>query len=268
MARAGAGRLHAPVHRPQPDARGRLRDRGPARDARRHRVPDPVLRRRRSTRSRPRPACARSGGGAARRGLRARAARRALRARRRLDGERRSRGRRSRPGRAGARATASCRREVTAGRGDDAALEAAPACATASATALELAGARRRRAWPARCAGAARAAARGVARADPRGGRRSCRGSRGSSRSSRARGSRSGLLVEERARAGAGRDVLPVRGPRLQRRGGQEPDRQRRPRADLARRPPGRARRRADGDPAERRSRWSRRSTGSGRSRC
>ena len=51
---------------------------------------------------------------------------------------------------------------------------------------------------------------------------------------------------------GARGDVLPVRGPRLHGQGGRRTDRQRRPRADLDRGPPGRARRRADGDAAER----------------
>ena len=51
---------------------------------------------------------------------------------------------------------------------------------------------------------------------------------------------------------GAGGRVLPVRGPCLPSRRRQAPDRQRGPRAGLARRPPGRACRGADEDPAER----------------
>ncbi len=83
----GAGGLPAPVHRPQPHARGRLRDRGPAGHARRHPVPDPDLRRRggrdraaaRRARDQPRRAAGRH--------LRGDAARRALRPRGRLDGQ-------------------------------------------------------------------------------------------------------------------------------------------------------------------------------------
>ena len=48
----GARRLHAPVHRPQPDAPGRVRDRGPHRDPGRHRLPG-ADRRRRGRRDRP-----------------------------------------------------------------------------------------------------------------------------------------------------------------------------------------------------------------------
>ena len=61
-----------------------------------------------------------------------------------------------------------------------------------------------------------------------------------------------GLLLDEQARRRTRGRLLPVRGPRLLTRGGQAPDRQRRPRPRLARRPPGRARRRADEHPAER----------------
>ena len=70
-----------------------------------------------------------------------------------------------------------------------------------------------------------------------------------------ARAAHAGLARPAARRAGApgaGGRVLPVRGPRLLARGGQAPDRQRRPRPALARRPPGRARRRADEHPAER----------------
>ena len=51
---------------------------------------------------------------------------------------------------------------------------------------------------------------------------------------------------------GTGRDLLPVRGPRLQRPGDQRADRQHRPRPDLDRRAPGRTRRRADGHSSDR----------------
>ena len=46
LARSGARRRDPPVRRPQPARLRRLRDRGPARDARRHDLPDPRVRRR------------------------------------------------------------------------------------------------------------------------------------------------------------------------------------------------------------------------------
>ena len=61
-----------------------------------------------------------------------------------------------------------------------------------------------------------------------------------------------GLLLDEQARRAPDADVLPVRGPRVLARGGQPPGRHRGPRPDLARDPPGRARRRADEHPPER----------------
>ena len=66
-------------------------------------------------------------------------------------------------------------------------------------------------------------------------------------------GSRSGLLLDEQARAAPRTTSSSCsRTARYSQRGGQAPHRQRRPRPDLDRRPPGRARRRADEHAAER----------------
>ena len=116
LARPRARRLHAAVRRPQPHARGRLRDRRPPGDAGRHRLPDPD-RRRRGRRARPRPRGARDRPRrAARRDLRARAPRRALRPGRRLGVERHDLAHGRRAGRAGATRARSCRRRSAAPR--------------------------------------------------------------------------------------------------------------------------------------------------------
>ena len=102
-----------------------------------------------STRSRPPPACARSGCAAPRADVYELALRRrALRARRRVDVERGRPGRPSPPGRNGARATASCRPRSSRVPDDDASLERAPEVRNRVGYGLELAGARRRRDGP------------------------------------------------------------------------------------------------------------------------
>ena len=60
LAGPGDGRLPAPVHRPQPDARGRVRDRGPAGHAWPTSSPRSCRSSAPSTRSRPPPGCGRS----------------------------------------------------------------------------------------------------------------------------------------------------------------------------------------------------------------
>ena len=136
----GARRLHAPVHRPQPDVSGRLRDRGPARDARRHRR-CPVLtfvgevdeiapaargpRGRAAPRRAPRSTRSRCGP--------ATSAWSSARPRSRRPG------RRSPRGCAGAPARASCPSRGRAGQPDEIARARAPASATAIGLGLELA---------------------------------------------------------------------------------------------------------------------------------
>ena len=252
LARAGAGRLHAPVHRAQPDARraaSSIDDRlVTLADIT---LPDPLLRRRgRRDRARRR-RCARSA--APRRAPRSTrsAARRALRPRRRLAGARRHVADRRRLGALARRRRASCRESVEPTRRRRAtpgARHARPASATASSSRRGV-GARRRAlgASSRRDAHRARGARASAARRP-----RSCRGSRASSRSSRARASRSGCCSTSRPQRAPTTSCFLFEDRAHTRGAGQGPHRQRRPRPALARRAPGRARRRADGHAAER----------------
>ena len=271
LAGPGARRLHAPVRRPQPHARGRLRDRRPPRHARRHRRARSWPSSARSTRSPRRRRAGDPAGGAARRRLRGPAAGRALRPRRRLAPRRARRwptvaawarwrgglGPRPELARADPDATRSTARRRHRGR--RAARATGPSWRPASGTGIARTlgataaphGARRGASSPREAHDPAPAP--GPARADPpatRASRSAC-----CSTSRRARAPDDVFFLFEgrahtpRARPSARVDAV-VRGP------------------DLDRRPPGRARRRADGHAARARSRWSPRSTGSARSRC
>ena len=240
--------MHA-VRRPQPDARGRLRDRRPPGDARRHRLPDPRLRRR-GRRDRP----AARGARDRRAAPRAEVFEVALRAGhfglvvgsaaiahdladgRRVDalarrGERRAARARSPPvdGRRRARRApgAGARRRLRARAGGGRRLALARTSSPASRRTARRACARRGGVRPApapRPPGPDPAAHPDLARpAARRAGRRRARGR-----------------------------LLPVRGPRAHARRRQGRIDNDRPRPDLGRRPPGRARRRADGDAAQR----------------
>ena len=216
----GARRLHAPVHRPQPDAPGRVRDRGPDRHPRRHRVSDPHGRRRPSTRSPRRPACGRSS--ARRRGPRSTSSPlrgRPLRARRRLDRDpddlAGGRGVDAAGARASGELPADVRRvsddepEPEAARGRDPARARPRARRRGRRRPCPL-GRRGRVADRRRCAGPRRgdhrtAAAAGAARAA----------------ATRTPGSRSACCSTSRRGGRPDGRVLPVRGPRLLARGGQ-----------------------------------------------
>ena len=232
-------------------------------------VPDPHLRRR-GRRDRPGAGGARDPPRrAARRRLRGGAARRALRARRRLDGDPRRPGRRSPPGRAGATGEGELpERRPRGSATDEPEPDGARGRRRGSASALELAGRRRQRRSPARSPAPRRGTIGGAAGARPRRRPASCRAWRGWA----ARAGHADLARAAARRAGARARPRPSsscsRTARYSHEAVKRADRQRRARPALARRPPGRARRRADEHPAERARRSSRRSTGSARSPC
>ena len=212
----------APVHRPQPDAPGRLRDRGPARDARRHRPARSCPSSARSTRSRRRRRCGRS----RRAAPRAEVYEVALPAghfglvvgstatTHDLAGGRRL-------GRAGGPARASCPADVRRGGRGRARAPDARASAPGSGYGLELAagvGAGLARSVAGAAVGATADGVRGLGEEAPA----SCRGSAGSAGSS-PRHPDLARAAARRAGAGGAPDdvVLPVRGPRLHARRGQ-----------------------------------------------
>ena len=139
LARPGSRRRDPPVRRPQPARLRRLRDRGPARHARRHDLPDPRVRRR-ERRDRTGPLGPRGPlGGAAIRRLRGQPPRRPFRPRRRLDGRRDDLADRGGLDAVARRATASCRRASSGSRRSPSATRAASAPRIGSAPGAQLA---------------------------------------------------------------------------------------------------------------------------------
>ena len=232
LARPGARRRDPPVRRPQPARLRRLRDRGPAGDARRHDLPDPRLRRR-DRRDRARPLGPRGAlGGAPLRRLRGRAEGRPLRARRRLD-----RGRdvtwptvadwmrwRDGDGPSCPRASSGSRTsEEPTGRPSRGSLDRLGAGSQLAARRRDRRGPGARPARP-----SARRARSASSSATPPGSSASSTASAGSARGTRIS---FGLLLDEQAERAPDDVVAALRGPRPHPRRRQGAGRQRRPRA-------------------------------------